>query len=288
VTHLRSIREAPVSTIEGGKRSPLAFEKQSPARIQNNILAWRERTILDWLCSHMPRAISSDSLTLIGVAGAVTVFAGYIGSRFDPAFFWLASVGFIVNWFGDSLDGSLARFRGEESPRYGYFLDHSADAVSILFVLVGLGLSSYVRLEVALAVLIAYFLMCIYVFLYNHVSGTFQLSFGSLGPTELRIGLIVLNLWMYVGGPAKFAVLGEIFSVYDVVLGSVGVTLFCLFVVSVLQAASRLRREDRPAIVSKPRPEIKILHEIKVRDDTSRLPDGPFEASVVRASRLPS
>ncbi len=236
----------------------------------------------------MPRTITSDSLTSIGVAGAVIVFVGYVGSRFNPNFFWIASVGFVVNWLGNSLDGSLARFRGEESPRYGYFLDHSADAVSILFVMVGLGLSSYVRLEVALAVLIAYFLMCIYVFLYNHVSGSFQLSFGSLGPTELRIGLIILNVWMYVGGPARFAILGEVFSVYDVVLGCVGVTLFCLFVVSVLQAASHLRLEDRPTIVRRPRPEIKIFHEIKTRHDASRLPDEPFEASAARVSRSSS
>jgi phosphatidylglycerophosphate synthase len=193
----------------------------------------------------MPNAVTSDPLTAVGVAGAVIVLAGYIGSRFDPAFFWLATVGFLVNWFGDSLDGSLARFRGVESPRYGYFLDHSADAVSILLILVGLGFSAYLRLDVALFVLVSYFLMCIYVFLYNHVSGTFRISFAALGPTELRIGLIIMNLWMFVSGPSKFAILDQTFSV--------AVTLVCLFVVSMLQAVRRLRREDCPAVLSKTR-----------------------------------
>ena len=187
MTHSLNFGEDLLSETEG---TSFEFKKQPSTRIQNNVLARPERTVLDWLCSHMPSAITPDILTSIGVAGAVIVLAGYVGSRFDPAFFWLASVGFLVNWFGDLLDGSLARFRGVESPRYGYFLDHSADAVSILLVLVGLGFSAYVRLDVALAVLISYFLMCIYVFLYNHVSGSFQISFASLGPTELRIGLI--------------------------------------------------------------------------------------------------
>lgn len=240
---------------------PIEVEKQPSIRVQNTILARPERAILNWLCSHMPNAVTSEPLTAVGIAGAVIVLAGYIGSRFDPAFFWLATVGFLVNWFGDSLDGSLARFRGVESPRYGYFLDHSADAVSILLILVGLGFSPYMRLDVALLVLASYFLMCIYVFLYNHVSGTFRISFAALGPTELRIGLIIMNLWMFVSGPSKFAILGQTFSVYDLVFSLVAVTLVCLFVVSVLQAVRRLRREDCPAVLSKTRYEISQLQE---------------------------
>ena len=223
---------------------PIQVKKQPWIRVQNNILARPERAILNWLCSRMPNAVTSDPLTAVRVAGAVIVLAGYIGSRFDPALFWLATVGFLVNWFGYSL---------VESPRYGYFLDHSADAVSILLILVGLGFSAYLRLDVALSVLVSYFLMCIYVFLYNHVSGTFRISFAALGPTELRIGLIIMNLWMFVSGPSKFAILGQTFSVYDLVFSLVAVTLVCLFVVSMLQAVRRLRREDCPAVLSKTR-----------------------------------
>jgi archaetidylinositol phosphate synthase len=217
---------------------------QPSIRVQNNILAKPERVVLNSLCSQMPSAVTPDALTAIGVVGAGIVFVGYVGSRFNPAFFWLAIVGFLVNWFGDSLDGSLARFRGVEKQRYGYFLDHSADALSILLILLGLGFSPYVRLDVALLVLVSYFLMCIYVFLYNHVSGSFQISFASLGPTELRIGLILLNLWMYVDGPSKIAIFGKIFSVYDLAIGVVAASLVGLFLVSTSRAVRRLRFEE--------------------------------------------
>lgn len=233
----------------------IGFERETrPActsrsiRIQNNILAAPERAFLNWLCARMPKTITPDALTALGVAGAVVVFAGYVGSRFCPAFFWLATAGFLINWFGDSLDGSLARFRGVESPRYGYFLDHSADAVSILLVLVGLGLSSYVRLDVALSLLISYFLMCIYVFLYNHVSGSFRISFAALGPTELRLGLIIMNVWMYVSGRSRLSFDGYVFSAYDLMFGLIAIILVGLFIVSVLQAGRRLRREDGAGI----------------------------------------
>lgn len=233
-------------TIDYGQKAFSVLDKQSSVRVQNSILARPERVILNWFCAQMPSVVTPDILTAIGVAGAVVVLAGYVGSRFDPVFFWLATAGFLVNWFGDSLDGSLARFRVCESPRYGYFLDHTADAVSILLILVGLGFSAYIRLDVALAVLISYFLMCIYVFLYNHVCGSFQISFAAIGPTELRIGLILMNFWMYTGGSSKLDIMGQPFSIYDLVFILVAATLAGLFVVSMSQAARRLRREDCP------------------------------------------
>jgi archaetidylinositol phosphate synthase len=192
----------------------------------------------------MPRAVTPDRLTGLGVIGAVIVFTGYVGSRFDPAFFWLATVGFIVHWFGDSLDGSLARYRRVERPRYGYFLDHSVDAVCNFVIMVGLGLSAYIRLDVALFVLLGYFMLCMYVFLYNHVSGSFQLSFLALGPTELRVGLIAINFWMYFAGKSEISVGRESFSAYDLVLSGVSIIFVSLFVVNLLTVARRLRLED--------------------------------------------
>lgn len=215
-------------------------------RVQQNIMAEHERLVLGWLCSRIPRAMTPDLLTAVGVAGAVTVLAGYIGSRFDPAFLWLATAGLFINWFGDSLDGSLARFRHVERPRYGYFLDHSADAISDCLIVVGLGLSPYARLDVALFVLIGYLLLSIHVFLFNHVYRIFQISFVSLGPTELRIGLCLMNTLMYLYGPSTITMLHQTFSLYDIVFASIALILISLFVFNVLKAARRLRREDVP------------------------------------------
>ena len=136
----------------------------------------------------------------LALAGAALVFVGYAATRLHPAFFWLATLGVVVHWLGDSLDGSLARYRRIDRPRYGYFLDHSVDALCNLTIMTGAGLSAYIRLDVALFALLGYFMLCMYVFLYNQVSQRFQLSFLALGPTELRVGLIGINCWMYCAG----------------------------------------------------------------------------------------
>lgn len=214
-------------------------------RIQDNILARRERAVLDWLCAHMPRAVTPDMLTASGVAGALLVFAGYAASRFDPAFLWLATLGFIAHWFGDSLDGSLARYRRIERPRYGYFLDHSIDALCNLAIMAGAGISVYIRLDAALFALLGYYMLCMYVFLYNHVSHSFRLSFLALGPTELRVSLVAINCWMYFAGESKLTVGHQVFSPYDLVLFGAGLVFIILFSVNVFDTARQLRLEDQ-------------------------------------------
>jgi archaetidylinositol phosphate synthase len=214
------------------------------ARVQENILARRERDFLDWLCLHMPRAVTPDRLTGFGAGGAALVFAGYVATRLHPAFFWLATLGVVIHWFGDSLDGSLARYRRIDRPRYGYFLDHSVDALCNLTIMTGAGLSAYIRLDVALFALLGYFMLCMYVFLYNQVSQRFQLSFLALGPTELRVGLIGINCWMYVAGDSRIAIGRETFSPYDLVLCGAGIVFVGLFAVNVFHVARKLQRED--------------------------------------------
>jgi archaetidylinositol phosphate synthase len=214
------------------------------SRVQDNILARGERDFLDWLCLHMPRAVTPDKLTGFGACGASLVFASYAATRLHPLFFWLATLGVVIHWLGDSLDGSLARHRQIVRPRYGYFLDHSVDALCNLTIMAGAGLSAYIRLDVALFALLGYFMLCMYVFLYNHVSQRFQLSFLALGPTELRVGLIGLNCWMYFSGDLKIAIGGETFSPYDLVLCGAGIVFVCLFAVNVFKVARKLRHED--------------------------------------------
>ena len=212
-------------------------------RIQANIVARQERQLLNWLCARLPDWVTPDGLTAFGVVGACTVLAGYVGSRFDPAFFWLATLGYFMHWFGDSLDGSLARHRRIERPKYGYFLDHSVDAFCNLLIMGGLGLTLFVRMDVALFVLAGYYMLCMYVFLNNHVTGLFQLSFLALGPTELRIGLIFMNAWMFVQGKVGAKIGGEFVSVYDVALLACGIGFLCVFTYRMLAGISELRQE---------------------------------------------
>ena len=155
-------------------------------RVQENLLARNERRVLNYFCARMPAWVTPDRLTALGMLGALLVFAGYLASNLGDAWLWLAISGYVVQWFGDSMDGSLARFRGIERPRYGYFLDHSCDGLATTLVVVGIGLSNYVMLEVALVALAGYLLLSIHAFLSVRVLGELKLSYLNAGPTELR------------------------------------------------------------------------------------------------------
>ncbi len=213
-------------------------------RVQANLVARHERRALDWMCERMPHEVTPDALTLGGVAGAVLAFAGYCATRLDPAFVWLATLGIVVHWFGDSLDGSLARHRGCERPRYGYFLDHSVDALCNLAIVGGLGLSGFVRLDVALLVLCGYYLLCIHVFLYNHVTGVLRLSFLALGPTELRLGLVVINSWFFLSERGGSAAVAASFSAYDCFLAGVGFIFVAIFTYQTITTIRMLRSQE--------------------------------------------
>jgi phosphatidylglycerophosphate synthase len=135
----------------------------------------------------------------------------------------------VVNWYGDSLDGTLARYRKIERPRYGYYLDHLTDAYSTLAVGVGLGLSPFMLLSVGLSVAIVYLVMSINVYLETHVFGQFSLGYGSFGPTEARVILILLNSLAMLWGALPFTVLGVGATLFDVVgLGAVAAMLTLL------------------------------------------------------------
>ncbi len=210
-------------------------------RVQKTVFTTRERQILNWFCARMPAAIMPDHLTLVGVAGAVMVFAGFLLSSDSRWWLWLAVAGFVVHWFGDSLDGSLARFRRIERPLYGYFLDHTVDAICNLLLMAGLGCTPWVRMDVALFTLIGYYLLCMYVFINNQVSGVFQLSFIWLGPTELRFALIAISIWMFFSGWIGFSIEGQRFSYYDVLLLTAAVGFTTVFLLRVLSGIRELR-----------------------------------------------
>jgi archaetidylinositol phosphate synthase len=184
-----------------------------PPRIQQNILAAKERQLLNWLCPRLPRAVTPDMMTALGFAGAVMVGAGYVLSTDALAWLWLTQAGYLIHWFGDSLDGSLARFRKAERPRYGYFLDHSVDAVAITVMLGGLGLGPFMELEIALIALVAYLMLSIHTFLCAQVIDTFKLTYLAGGPTELRLMLMAMTGAMFFVSPDKL--LGTGLSAFD-------------------------------------------------------------------------
>lgn len=214
------------------------------ARIQHNFLAVAERRLLTWLCARMPAWITPDRLTAIGMVGAMLVFIGYLGSNRNPAWLLLSIVGYVVHWFGDSMDGSLARFRHIERPSYGYFLDHSCDGLATMLILAGIGLSPFVTMDIAMVALVGYLLLCIHAFLSARVLGEFKLSYMAAGPTELRLMLIGLTIMMMLLGTGR-GLFGA-WSGFDIFVGSVGSILILLFIGQTLVTARRLADADGP------------------------------------------
>lgn len=213
-------------------------------RIQENVLARNERRLLDAICARLPPWVSPDMLTLVGMTGALSIFTGYVASNLSYQWLFLAIAGYVVHWFGDSTDGSLARFRKIERPRYGYFLDHSCDALATALIVTGIGLSPYVTLEVALVALAGYLLLSIHAFLSVRALGELKLSYLSAGPTELRFVLIALTLAMvsFGNGPK---LIGRL-SGFDLFVGGVGSLLIVLFVLQTWVTARRLAKDEPP------------------------------------------
>ena len=211
-------------------------------RVNNTILSFIERPAIGWLCERMPSGVTPDILTAVGFFGAVVVAVGYMLARYNPAFIWLASLGILLNWLGDSLDGSLARYRHIERPKYGFFIDHTVDVISELLIILGIGLSGYVDFTLALLVLIGYFMMSIFVFVYTFVSNDFRISYGGLGPTEMRgIVLIVNALIFFIGKPIVEIGLLR-FRLYDGILAIVVALLFIFYVWFMIAKAVELNR----------------------------------------------
>ncbi len=166
--------------------------KQSQ-RIQTSVLNGIEKKALVWLAQRQPQWVTSDHLTLVGFVGALMVAAGFALSNLSVGWLWISSLGMVVNWYGDSLDGTLARVRNTQRPIYGYYVDHTIDCVNEGLMFIGVGLSSFVHLDLALIAYALYLIMTINVSINAHLKGEFKLTYAKLGPTEFRLVVIIMN-----------------------------------------------------------------------------------------------
>lgn len=167
--------------------------KADAVRIQTSILNAGEKKVLVWLAQRQPKWMTSDILTYIGTFGAVVIAAGYILASININFLWLSSFGFIINWYGDSLDGTLARVRNKQRPIYGYYIDHTIDCINEFLIFIGIGLSGLIHFPLALLILALYFMLTINVSINAHLKKEFRLTYARLGPTEFRILAIIAN-----------------------------------------------------------------------------------------------
>lgn len=220
-------------------------EKQpSQIRVLQTFLGPSEKKVLLWLAARMPAWVTPDFLTFVGIVAALIIAVSLVLTNISPAFLWLASFGVVLNWFGDSLDGTLARYRKIERSNYGYFIDHSVDTANEVLIFLALGLSPYVRMELAGLALVSYLMMSVQVFLYTQVKGVFQISFIRLGPTEVRLIMVLSNaVVFFVGNPTLSTPVG-VFTFYDLIVSAISLLLLVIFFVVTITRSRELAALD--------------------------------------------
>jgi phosphatidylglycerophosphate synthase len=226
----------------------MTSSKKPEVRIQTSILNHLEKKALVWMAQRIPRKINSDHLTVLGFMGALLSSAGYILSNFESNFLWLASLGLLVNWFGDSLDGTLARVRKAQRPTYGFFIDHTIDGLTIFVICVGAGLSPYINFAVAMLILAGYLLLSILTYINTYLKGEFKITYNKLGPTEFRLLVILINTLFiyYPTGTRNFVLDGVALSLFDIIGIVIAFILFIIYLVNFLIDKNKYAKIDPP------------------------------------------
>ncbi len=213
-------------------------------RINDIVLGRFERWALPWMAERLPGWVTPDGLTALALGGALVAAVAYALAGENLAWLHLASFGLVIHWWGDSLDGTVARVRQIRRERYGFFVDHQCDAVSAVLLAVGMGAGSLMRMDVALAICVGVLMLMLLVNMVTIARGVFKISFSGIGPTELRLIAIAFNTAVWAAGPGTVTVAGRERALFDVlgVVGVVGLGLF--YLVSAVRETRLIARLD--------------------------------------------
>ncbi len=216
----------------------------SAGRVQESLVARAEKAALLWLAARTPNWINSDHLTALGFLAQIAAGGAYAFARWNRLGLLLVVAALAVNWLGDSLDGSLARFRNQQRPRYGFYVDHMVDSIGALALLGGLAISGYMHPYIAIGLLICFLLLSIQTYLATYTIGEFRLSFWRFGPTELRILLAAGNIALFMRG-AMVHLLGRECRLFDIggLVGMMGMA--AMLAVWTAKNTARLYREEK-------------------------------------------
>lgn len=228
--------DAPIDTV-----TDVSEQSAHHVRVNNSFLAVQERRALAWPAVRLPPTVLPDHLTVLGLVGAMIVFAGFAAANLSAWFILVAIFGLLLNWLGDSLDGTLARHRKIERPDFGYFLDHSCDLISQTLIFVGLGLSPYFTMFSALLALSMYLLMTSFTYLKVLVLRTHHLSYYGVGATELRLLTGFWALFALWSGPGLIDARWMEIRVIDMTIFALSTLVFLAFVGKVWADTKRLR-----------------------------------------------
>jgi len=212
-------------------------------RIQQSLVATLEKNTLTYLAARTPSSINSDHLTILGFVSQCSAGICYGLARSNPYTLLLGILCLALNWLGDSLDGTLARARNQERPRYGFYVDHISDTIAALFLMGGMALSGYVHPGIALGMLVAFLTLSIEAYLATYTLGSFRLSYWKFGPTEIRILLAIGNLALFYH--PRIELMNRQFLLFDVggtvaIVGMAGMLL-----ASTIKHTARLYRQEK-------------------------------------------
>jgi archaetidylinositol phosphate synthase len=230
---------APAIPIPETKKT-IAFK--DALRVQESFTGATERKALAWLASRLPIWVNSDHLTLLGFVAMFLAGASYALARENRAGLILATFFLALNWIGDSLDGTVARLRNRQRPRYGFYVDHIIDTLGGLFLMGGLATSGIVNWRIALGMFVAYLMLSVEVYLAAYTLGTFRLSFAKFGPTEIRILLALGNVALWFHPESR--VFRSSYRVFDVggIVAIAGMVL--MLIVSTTRNTAKLYRAE--------------------------------------------
>ncbi|WP_420457241.1 CDP-alcohol phosphatidyltransferase family protein [Rubrivirga sp.] len=213
-------------------------------RINDILLGRFERWALPRMAARLPRWMTPDGLTAIALAGAFLSAVAYALAGSNLVWLHVASLGLVIHWWGDSLDGTLARVRQIRREKYGFFVDHQCDAISTVALCVGLGAGGLLQMEIALAVCVGVLMLMLLVNMVTIARDVFKISFGAVGPTELRVIAIAFNTLAWAVGPQSFVVFGRTWTAFDG-LGLLAVALLAgVYVVFVARETRLIARLD--------------------------------------------
>ena len=180
------------------------MEKKQATRIQSSVLNSLEHKALIWLAARQPKWVTSDMLTAVGTIGAFLIGLGYALTSIDINFLWLSTFGLLVNWYGDSLDGNLARYRRKQRPIYGYYLDHTMDVINEAMMFFGAGMAPFFDMRLTVAAFVLYLVLTLNVSMNAHLRSEFNLTYLKLGPTEFRLIIALANTILLCFGEKVF------------------------------------------------------------------------------------
>ncbi len=211
------------------------------------LLAKPEKRLLTWIAGRLPRWVLPDDLSILGVLAAFGICVAYQLSNDSLDWLWVASFLLVVQWFGDSLDGTLARVRKIERPTYGYYVDHLVDAISTAAIGIGLGLSPLMLLSIGTLIVVAYLILSINVYLESFAFGRFSIGYGLVGPTEVRLILITLNTIVALGAGLDFVVVDLQLTVFDLIGLAIAGAMIVLLVGRAVKNLRELARKEPAA-----------------------------------------